>query len=393
MKATFQLRERNNNQQPLIYLAVTLRGKRTRVATGISCDKKKWVNGRPNRTQTLINQQLNELEAIVNDHLATSKVITPLTIKKTVSNWVNRETSSIASISSLINTYLEDKQKAVKPITLEKIRFDLNEFDSFKPNKEVEDLSKDLLKSYLNHIKYLPKQASTLNNYIKNLKAFLRWLWVNDFTSSDLTKYVSKFKVKDKEIVAITVEELEHLENPTDKQGNLIDITSRLERIKDVFLFGCYTGLRYSDLCRVNEDLVNDGTLVIRQQKTNNVVNIPLIREAEEILTKYDSILPTISAQKANEYLKELFTKIDLTRKVMVTRQVGIDVQDEHPQLNEIITFHVARKSFITIGLTKGIPSKMVQAISGHRKDAVFNKYIAFSDNTLKEEMKKLRSK
>lgn len=384
MKARYYLKEN------VIYLSITLRGKRVRYSTQLTIDSKKWSNGYPLRSQTLIREQLNEINALMDSHLAT-KEVTPLSIKQVVDKWINKgvEVNTLA-VSHLIDMYINEKKSKVKSITLSKVTTDLNDFKSFKVNKEVSDLNKQFLKDYKTSLSLKQLEASTLNNYIKNLKAFLRWLYVNDHTTTDLSKYVTKFEAKQKEIIAINEMELQQLEQHTNKKGEKIELSNKHKRIVDSFLFGCYTGLRYSDLSRVAPAMIENEVLTIRQQKTGNVVVIPLISEALNILKRNKGLVPTISHQKANEYIKEVFTLLQIDRQVVMTKQIGNTLVDSYQPLNEVISYHIGRKSFITIALSRGIHAKIVQAISGHKKDEIFNKYIAFSSNTLKEQMSKM---
>ena len=387
MKATFFLKTQSTNS--IIQIAVTLAGKRVKSSTGLKIDASKWSNGYPLRSQTLIREQLNELQRLVMEHLETREV-TPLTIKAIVDKWKGLDSSQTSSVTELINVYLEYKKDKVKPITYKKIESDLSDFDAFKPTKQIADLSEKLIENYISSLNKKGSETSTLNNYLKNLKALFLWSYKKKLTP-DIARYINKLDEIEKEIIAINTNELQQLEQRTNKQGKEIQLSERLERVLDAFLFGCYTGLRFSDLERVTSDMINaDNEIVIRQQKTGNVVVIPLLDESISILNKYGGALKMISGQKSNDYLKEIFSLLEIDRKVMKSKQIGVNITDTYRPLNEIVSFHIARKSFVTIALSRGMIAKTVQSISGHKQEDIFNRYIAFSADTRRKEINKM---
>ncbi|NUQ82790.1 MAG: site-specific integrase [Bacteroidetes bacterium] len=150
--------------------------------------------------------------------------------------------------------------------------------------------------------------------------------------------------------------------------------TAKIERIRDLFIFQCLTGLRYSDLKTMTREAVKDikiegkeyRFIEKRQEKTRDFVKIPLIPLAEEILIKYDFLLPVPSNQKYNEYLKELGQEAGLNEPVKITRYQGAkEITVTHPKWNLIGT-HTARHTTATLGHQLGLPPKVVQATLGH---------------------------
>lgn len=121
-----------------------------------------------------------------------------------------------------------------------------------------------------------------------------------------------------------------------------------VERVRDCFVFACYTGLAYSDLARVKDHIIKDGDRwVIRdfRVKTGTSYNITLLPPAKEILEKYNCELPVISNQKYNMYLKGLASYVGITKT---------------------ITTHVARHTFATWALSEGVPIEVVSKMLAH---------------------------
>lgn len=153
----------------------------------------------------------------------------------------------------------------------------------------------------------------------------------------------------------------------------------RLDKTRDLFLFACYTGARFSDIHNINRADIKDNIWYLRQIKTRNITEIPLIDKALNILKKYELFekpLPVISNQKMNKYLKELCYKAELFEKVKVTEQKGNQVIEKVYQKYELVTTHTARRTFITLSLTKGMNAQIVMSITGHKSYNSFKKYV-----------------
>lgn len=176
-----------------------------------------------------------------------------------------------------------------------------------------------------------------------------------------------------------------YLEQPEiDKIYNREFTSKRLEQVRDMFIFSCYTGLSYIDLCNLTPDNIKtgfDGKLWImtRREKTGIDSNIPLLEIPRHILAKYEGILkdgkllPVISNQKMNEYLSEIAVLCGI---------------DKH------ITFHLARHTFATeICITQGIPIESVSKMLGHTNIKTTQIYARVVDRKVSHDMSVLERK
>ncbi|NDV97471.1 site-specific integrase [Dysgonomonas sp. 521] len=158
-------------------------------------------------------------------------------------------------------------------------------------------------------------------------------------------------------------------------------ITGRLEQIRDVFIFACYTGLSYIDVSNLTEDNIQeafDGNLWVmtKRSKTNVNANIRLLDIPKEILAKYKGsqkdgkCLPVVSNQKTNEYLKEIATICGIGKK---------------------LTFHVSRHTFgTTVTLANGVPIETVSKMLGHTDIRTTQIYARIVDKKLSSDMDNL---
>lgn len=164
----------------------------------------------------------------------------------------------------------------------------------------------------------------------------------------------------------------------------------RLDKVRDLFLIGCATGLRFSDYNQVNQDhitKVKGGyTLSVRTSKTGENVIIPIGTNVLEIIKKYDFRLQKIpSNQKVNKSLKDLCKLAGFTETIVKHISKG-DMRIESKKKKwEMISTHTARRSFATNAYLGGIPELKIMKITGHRTEKSFLRYIRISqeDNAL----------
>ncbi len=230
---------------------------------------------------------------------------------------------------------------------------------------------------------YLRSVRKCANNtavkYIKNFGKIIRiciangWIDKNPFANF-------KSKVKEVERVFLVEEELEVMANKEIK-------FERLALVRDIFLFSCYTGLAYIDVKQLSSLNINIGIdgfkwIFTNRQKTDTKSNIPLLPMAEEIITKYKDhpqcinqgkLLPILSNQKMNAYLKELADMCGIQKE---------------------LTFHIARHTFATsVTLTNGVPIESVSKMLGHKNLRTTQHYAKILDKKVSEDMQILRLK
>lgn len=164
----------------------------------------------------------------------------------------------------------------------------------------------------------------------------------NEQELTDNTKYqLFKNVSEESQAVALSEDELDTLASFD------FSHSSRLERTRDLFLVGCWTGLRFSDFTRIREENIKDGMITIQQQKTNEFVTIPLHPVFIRIWEKYNGNLPgNISNQKFNDNLKDVCREAGLTEHVMKSITKGGKKQTTIYEKWQLVSSHTARRSF-----------------------------------------------
>lgn len=153
--------------------------------------------------------------------------------------------------------------------------------------------------------------------------------------------------------------------------------SERLERVRDIFIFSCFTGLAYIDVKNLRQSNIrtsfDDGLWIMgKREKTGVNFNVPLLEVAKEIVEKYsgqlpdDKVLPVMSNQKMNEYLKEI---------------------GEVCGIGKDLTFHLARHTFATLTLTKGVSIESVSKMLGHTNIKTTQIYARITDVKVSNDM------
>ncbi|MFI8377721.1 tyrosine-type recombinase/integrase [Leeuwenhoekiella sp. NPDC079379] len=221
------------------------------------------------------------------------------------------------------------------------------------------------------------------NTYSRNLglfKTFMYWALENNYTYNEEFK---KFKRKERVItnqVALEKVDLVKLLNHNFKSESL-------EKIRDVFVFSCTTGMRFGELKLISENNISGNTLQLKEEKgsSKDVRSIPLSDIARYILKKYDYQLPLISNQKHNDYIKDVFKLAGFTQKVEKASTRGKEVIRESMFFYDRVSTHTARRTFITMMKREGKSDKLISKITGHNDLKTLNAYYQVEDNEKKE--------
>lgn len=276
--------------------------------------------------------------------------------------------------------------KKYAPGTLQRFEVTLNHIQNFLQWKyNVNDIRIDKvdhcfiteLEFYLRSVKNCSNNTSV--KYVRNFRKIIKICLNNDWLEKNpFSKYEGKVIEVDKEF--LTEEEIQKIY--TKKFPN-----ARLELVKDIFIFCCFTGLAYIDVQQLRKDHLGigiDGNKWIfkNRQKTDTRSKIPLLPIAEELIQKYsdhpkclneDRILPVLSNQKMNSYLKEIGDVCGIQKE---------------------ITFHMARHSFATsVTLTNGVPIESVSKMLGHKSLRTTQHYAKIVDKRVSDDMALLKQK
>ena len=227
---------------------------------------------------------------------------------------------------------------------------------------------------FKNHLTALDYTKNTIGKLIKNVKTILKEGYRDGLHTNTIFRH-EDFKKMTEEVdnIYLTNDELQRLFD--------LDLTNnpRLATVRDSFLIGCYTGLRFSDFMQIHpHNLTNDGRLLtIYTQKTGTRVMVPIAPNALAVLERHGYQTPKVlSNQKFNDYLKELARSADFTELVQTTRtKGGRRVTTTRPKW-ELVTTHTARRSFATNAYKAGVSTVDIMKMTGHKTETSFMRYI-----------------
>lgn len=289
----------------------------------------------------------------------------------------NRKANTLKQWKQTLNKLVEFKIETKTEVDFDTINMDFyNKFIHYLNKKGYIKISFN--KNKEKTITKLEYSKNTIGGFIKNTKIFM-----NEAVDRKLTKNL-EFSSRGFKGLEEQVDKIYLSQNELLKIYNLElkTIYQRLEKVRDIFIIACYTGLRFSDLIQVKpENIINNGTQIkIKTEKTGEIVIIPLHKFVKEIIKKYNgSLPPAISNQPMNRYLKEIAELAEINEKIDIAITRGGKTEHEISKKSDLVTTHTARRSFATNAFLMDVPTISIMKITGHRTEKSFMKYIRIS--------------
>lgn len=390
-----RLNARKTNKEGLapVYLRVTIDGTRSEISTKVYVDPAKWddrksqIKGR-DPVDIRNNKILFDFTTQIYDALDELKNrrfdITAANIKLAITGDLFQKTTVI----EVYKQYLEYLQVRIgsdfSPSSYEIHKTTFDQVLEFLQHEKKEHIAIDEFSNpnfhrfevYLK--KYKENQHNTVYKKIERFRSMFKWAYEMEIIDKDISR---RFKIKKqkKELIFLTCEELESMK--------ALEISiERLEVIRDIFVFMCYTGFAFKEvealkLEHMSRNIKGGYGLIMTRQKTQkNIPEIPLLPEALELIGKYEKhpkrirekkLFPVPANQKFNAYLKEL---ADLAK------------------IEKNITTHTARKTFATtIALRNGMSMEVLSKLLGHSSTRITQEsYAEMQQDRIKDEFDKL---
>jgi integrase len=273
----------------------------------------------------------------------------------------------------LTNKRLKMEYDTIKTFITTKNHFQ-NFEESYKKPIYLKDFNQSVHDDFIEYLEIeLDHSRNSSSKHITNIRQVLLYaIKLNEYPK--ISFYDIKFETgrEDSDNIYLSDEELK-------LWINLNDFNSQLEEnVRDLFILGAYTGLRFSNYVSLDLGLINDGYIEVINIKTNIKNIIPILPEVEKIITKYNSKLPIAPTnQEFNRTLKDIAQRIpELHRPFEKRITKGREKQIIRKMKWEMVMTHTARRSFCTNMYLKGVPVPTIMAISGHRTEKNFYKYI-----------------
>lgn len=378
---TFKVRKYRN----VLYAIHAHNYQTTKVSTGLSIDDKYWKNNQLSKNFPFYNAYRDTIETTLNKLRAAVFKVEALGLPLTTNNVRNayfearpKELPISYDFFKDTEQFIEMKRSVISENSIRNYRYTfqlLKDFEDYADIKLDADTYNNVVFTKFVSYMILERELmdNTVNKHVRMLKSFLHFM----YPKMDI--YFMKYPEYDPEVIVLTRNELKVIQQSV--------FNDRLSKVRDLFLFICYTGMRYSDTQRYESRWVNDGVFEFMMKKTKYNAIVPIIEQAKEIICAYEGT-PKISAQKFNKYLKEMFKELKLDRSVLIKDRIGNKVIETIKPLYEVITSHIGRKTFITYLLERGIPIQDVMVMSGHVDYREIRKYIKISREHIRESLK-----
>jgi integrase len=390
-KAKFILKEPNSKSETLIYLLYNYQYSRFKYSTGEQINPKYWnpTSQRAKETKQFpeypeFNTRLDKIEnaiknvfrRLLNDGIQPNNIL----LKKEIENELSdhRLKPKKKSFLSFVESYITESALNKREGTIKVYNTTFKYLKEYSLKYKTIDFENITLEFYNHYTAFLAQEhllsANTVGKHIKTIKSFM-----NEATERGINENLEfrkkKFKTirEESDTVYLSIKELQQFEKLN------LSATPRLNKVRDLFLIGCYTGLRFSDFTQIQPENINsDNTMIfIRTQKTSERVAIPLHKTVRTILKKYDNKLPkAFTNQVMNSYLKEVASLANIKELVETTITRGGKVEKTVSPKFKLISTHTARRSFATNLYIADIPAISIMKITGHKTERSFMQYI-----------------
>ena len=399
-----------------IRMRVNFASKRIEFTTGYRIDAAKWDSDKQrvrNGCTNKLKQSASEINASLLGYYTEVQEIfkkfeveeimpTPEQIKeafnalhKPIEEEVKPRKSTPNAFYKVFDEFVRDcgRQNDWTDSTYEKFAAVKNHLMNFRDGLTFDFFDEKGLNDYVTYLRDVKEMRnSTIGKQLSFLKWFLRWAFKKGLHQNNAyDSYKPKLKSTQKKIIFLTWEELNKLrefEIPAAKQA--------LDRVRDVFLFQCFTGLRYSDVFNLRKSDIKGDHIEVTTVKTSDSLIIELNNHSKAILDKYkdvafedDKVLPVITNQKMNDYLKELAELAGIDEPVRQTYYRGNERIDEVTPKYALLGTHAGRRTFICNALALGIPPQVVMKWTGHSDYKAMKPYIDIADDIKANAMSK----
>lgn len=251
--------------------------------------------------------------------------------------------------------------------------------ESKKLNPRFNEMNMSIAEGYIEFMAQRGLNPNTRGCHMKNLKAVMKKALLEERHSN---RVFEGYRCERNEVdnVYLTDEEVERLEN--------LSLVGSKALVRDLFIIGCHTAMRYSDYTRLSHFNINGGMIRQTQQKTGNRVVIPAHPKVVEIINYYGGILPTISQQKFNSIIKDVCRMANICDKVGVTEVTNEGKSTTYYEKWELVSSHTARRTAATNMFKAGIPTLSIMKITGHKTESSFMLYIKVGKEENAESLK-----
>ncbi len=398
----FNLRDSASKNETSIYLIFNYDNQRIKVSTGLSILPSFWNKKTQRVRESMefphhaeINEKLEDQSRIILkiyhhyrsqgiipeldllkqefllSHENPNRIIVPVTFWDHFEKFVEYKRKEMDDVrdynNSLRKHLLTTEKKFGKPLSYTAIK-NLN-------SGFIECFEKYLTHEALNSKGEKGLTTNTIGKQFKNLKVFLNWSFDMDiFPRFSLKHLVTKTEEVDN--IYLTEKELESLVN--------LSLENEQDQIvRDLFIIGCETALRFSDYSRLSKEHIREDEIHIRPKKTegagNNKVVIPISSRLDKILKKYDYVPPRYASGNITEFnktIRRLAEQAKINSDIVITKKIAGKTSETIYKKFQLVSSHTCRRTFCTLKFLDQMPAQVIMKFSGHKTERAFMRYL-----------------
>jgi integrase len=381
------------------------RTKRTLLNTGKAVEPAFWdaAKGKVKRSHPQhekINEYIgtlkNRLESIIDDARLLMQDPTIPFVKEKFQSEVLNNTPKVNGFYEVLDQYTETSKSRVNKGIISDYGTLKKYLQQFEKHDRTKVTFSNIVKAatyddFLNFLRTEIKnqkgekglKINSVGKHAKNLKAFLNNCMRREIIPHTDLRFMKKLSEKAFSVY-LNEEELQQLQQ--------FDLTRKPEKaiIRDLFIIGAETGLRFSDYSRLTKHHLKDEYIRISTLKTKDTVIVPISVRLRTILNRYeDHSVFQITNQYFNREIKEIMKLAGFTERVSFPVKEGTKTIEVNYEKWELISSHTCRRSFCTNQFLKGVPALLIRKISGHKTEKAFMEYIKVDEELAAKEMLK----
>lgn len=361
-------------------------------STGISIDPKNWnkENRMPKakagaagfelkQITSQLNRYVEELHTSINTIESEDKPVTREELKKRLNQRFKHVFVKKTTLIDHLDAFIEEKVSFGKyqNRTIDKYNALKNKIIYFKKDAKLTDINKKFMIDFINFLRLKHNMTDiTLNRNIGYLKTFLKWCRYSGIKLDETYNQVT-VSTRDADHVHLSKEQVQTLEN--------LSLNKTLNKYRELFLIGVYSGQRFSDYTVFKKSDVVNGRIEKRAEKTDYKSYIPISKKLEKLLNKWEWRLPKVSNQKFNQNIKKVCKIAGFTDEITKTTYIGNKKIESIEPFYKRVGSHTARRTFITLAANANVPDHVIMAICGIRDSKTLKTYKKFNPNVLED--------
>jgi len=391
------LKDTSAKDKTLIYVSISVRNKRYKFSTGESISPVLWNAAKQEARKSNFSAEMNErlrtkgnaliesVRSLISEGVEINRerieermksILFPGADKTGKQNpkiptFVEFVKQMIDEARSGIRTYKGRKYSPFTVVAHNSCLVKLKEYEKLRGvTLTFNDLNRNFYNDYISFYNDQNKALNSLGGQIKDIKAFANAAIDRGYHVNPEIRYFKKL-AEQTEQVYLSTDELESIWN--------LDLSEnkKLDHARDVFLIGCYTGLRFSDLKSLKPSDIVGNRLRLKTQKTEEDVVIPLHPIVKSILEKHNYIPPTSRVNRElNLNIREICKLAEINSQVSSSKTLGGKLEKKMHFKYEMVTVHTARRSFATNTYLAGLDPLSIMKLTGHKTEKAFFTYI-----------------